>query len=160
MNIAGFAFQITAMSSNISFTQVTSDTAAPYIFAGNSYWGPDITIYGDPNVPGPAISGGDNVLVANSYTSLAAGATVGLGHVLFDVTSGLSVGSTISVQFSGGINVANNLSDAGGNAISVSSLENGSISVVPAPSTFTVSAGIVLLASLGGIRRWSLYAIA
>src|SRR5438270_11560761 len=41
VDIAGFAFQVTALSSSISFTGVTDATAAPYIFAGNSLCGPD-----------------------------------------------------------------------------------------------------------------------
>jgi hypothetical protein len=153
VDIAGFAFQVTASSSSISFTQVTSATAAPYIFANNSFWGPDITIYGDPVVPGATISAGDNVLVPDSFMSLASGDTVGLGHVLFDVTSPLPGDTTISVVFTGGIDIANNLSDASGAPIQVSDLISGSITT-PAPSTFVVSIGILFLAGLRGAGQW------
>ena len=72
----------------------------------------------------------------------------------------LTVGTTISVVFTGGIDIANNLSDADGTTIHVSDLRNGSITATPAPSTLVVSAGILILAGLRGLGKWRRKAVA
>jgi hypothetical protein len=80
--IAGFSFEITAASNNVTFSDVTVNTASvAYIFAGNSLFGPDITLNVGNN--GQTISGADNFATRYGGTTLAANQTLGLGNVLF-----------------------------------------------------------------------------
>ena len=127
---------------------MTTSTTAPYIFVGNSFFGPDITIYGDPNVPGQTIAASDLYATPGGSVSLASGASVGLGEVLFDVTSAASPGS-FSVDFTGGNGVANSLSDDSGNNVTIDNLNSGSITAVPEPSTLVVATGTLVLAGIG-----------
>jgi hypothetical protein len=85
MTIAGFSFEITAASSDVTFSDVTVDTVSVfYIFGTNSSFAPDITL--DSNND-QTISGADNFTTAKEGSVLAAGQTLGLGNVLFALSS-------------------------------------------------------------------------
>ena len=84
MNISGFSFEIALSDPDITLTDATTaTTVATYIIAGNSLFGPDILVGTD----------GQDLIAADIYatpmgsSTVMAGATVGIGHVLFDVSS-------------------------------------------------------------------------
>ena len=83
--IAGFSFEITAASTDVTFNGVsTSTSSVPYIFAGNSLYGPDINL--GIGAGGQSISAGDNYAPTNADITLAHGQTIGLGFVSFELS--------------------------------------------------------------------------
>jgi hypothetical protein len=94
-----FQFELQASNGDVSFifnsdkSGVTTATADPYIFAGHSFLGPNIGLSFNP--------GNSRVAGIDDYSppggvDLAAGATVGLGHVFFNAGPATGV-TTISV---------------------------------------------------------------
>jgi hypothetical protein len=148
VTVGGFSFEISTPTSNINFTDATTATTlAPYIFGGNSAFGPSIAIS-----TGQALDASDSFFPFGSGSTLGAGATVGLGHVVFNVASG-TPGGPITVSFTGG--GFTSLSDPDGNDIPITTLGTGTITVksgtVPEPST-SVLLGFAMLLSLGAHR--------
>ena len=96
-SIAGFSFEITAAGTDVTFINVTTSTISDaYFFAGNSLYGPDITF--GLSTDGHTISANDNYKIPNADVTLAAGQTLGLGHVNFALSSSAPV-SPISITF-------------------------------------------------------------
>jgi hypothetical protein len=126
-----FAFDATVNNTFVSLTDATTATAAPYIFGVNGILGSDLT---GPN-SGQSINVFDSLVSGN--VSVAAGASVGLGHVLFTVAQGSATGPfTITLS-------ATSVSDAAG-VVTNPGLTNGQITVtsgVPEPSTWLTLAG-------------------
>jgi hypothetical protein len=152
VTIGGFAFGITT-SAPLAFTDATTGTTATYIFAGNSLFGPDIVIPGsDPGqsltLPGQSLQASDvYALIPASGATVAAGSTVGLGHVLFNAGS-LPVNFDITF-----VPDQTSLSDQNGIPVNVDAMVGGTITVtpnvvVPEPSTLLLCslacAGFVL----------------
>lgn len=137
VTISGFSFGITSPTPNISFTAVSTSTNPAYVFAGNSLFGPDISV---SSLPGQSLSAQD--LHDTDFATVASGATVGLGHVTFDIAPGTAAGP-ILLSF-----VANESSLADGTSPSPSSLAfqltNGTINVteaaIPEPATVALTA--------------------
>ena len=85
VDIAAFSFEITTSSGYASFSDVTINTqSAPYIFAGNSLFGPDITLVATGNT----VSAEDNYATPDQGVTLGSGQTLDLGHVVFALASG------------------------------------------------------------------------
>ena len=144
VNIAAFSFEVNVSSSQVTFTDATFNTTAnPYIFAGNSLFGPEILT---------SISNGGQTLDAADATfnaldvSVGSGENVGLGHVLFTTSGTLTSDATVS--FTGFPSTA--LADAAGTNVPIDTITNGTISpvatVVPEPST-------LILATIG-LATW------
>ncbi len=113
VTVGGFAFEIVA-GSGVTFTSVDISTTLPYIFAGQSGFGPDISNQ-PPNLPGNTLAALDFFSTFGSGISLGAGSTVGLGDVHFNVAS--TATSPISITFAAP--PVTNLSDAAGHNISL-----------------------------------------
>jgi hypothetical protein len=133
MTVGAFTFGISTATPNINFTAATTATTlAPYIFDGLSLLGPTIS-----TSTGQSLAASDVFAVLNSGTTLGAGVTVGLGHVLFNVSSAAAVGPiTVSLAPFPSTSLAN----ATGGNIPINSLVNGTITVgsttaVPEPAT-------------------------
>ncbi len=139
VSVAGFSFEVTAADPDITLTGADySPVAAPYIFAGNSYFQENGIPLNFVNADGgsPQILDAGDVAADSIGTTLAAGESVGLGQVLFDVDNSAQPGP-FAVSFSGevsGIADANNLSTPEGDTISVDSFSGGTISVSGVPS--------------------------
>jgi len=144
--VGGFSFGIEVTDPHITFTSATIATALPYIFAGNSLFGPTIS-----TLVGQTLEASDLWSGAGGAT-IAAGATVGLGDVSFDVSArdlpGLVIVMLSSFPFT-------SLSDPAGGNINVDTLAAGSITIetsaVPEPSALMLA--LFGLAALASIRK-------
>jgi hypothetical protein len=141
VTIAAFSFGLSVGGSDITFTDVTTGTSNPYIFAGQSTFGPDIAF---PSAP----SASDLYDVPGSGATIAPDTTVALGRVFFDVAAS-APNETITVSFDP---FATSLSDPDGNSLDFSST-SGQINVTsPAGSTIPEPRAVVvwcILAVLG-----------
>ena len=145
ISIAGFAFQITAGSTDIRFTDVNYDTTDPYVFAGNSLLGPDIILSGS----GSATVSASDLYTGTGGATVFAGATVGLGHVLFDVVD--NPNSPITVTISDYPDTSLTGSDGGnipfttkGGTINI----GGNVNIVPEPSSMLLFSGSAVMLGL------------
>ena len=118
VSLASFSFEITVTDPHITFTSATINTVATYAFAGNSLFGPTIS-----SSTGQTLDASD-VWSGAGGAVIAAGATVGLGHVFFDISAGDSPG-IVTVTLSP---IATILMDPAGLNL-VATLTNGSITV-------------------------------
>ncbi len=153
LTIGGFSFSLSIANSNISFTEVTSSTEAGYIFSGDSLFGPDLS---GPN-SGDTISASDVVLIPLTGTIVSSGQTVGLGHVVFDVSADAPAGMfpVTLASFPG-----STLSDASGSNINIDTLSPGQITITgitPEPSSFPL---LLLLSAAAMLGRRRLQALA
>jgi len=134
VSVGAFAFELSVSSSYISLTQATTASSTPYIFAGSSALGPTISV-SPPALPGQVLMASDLTLLP--FITVASGSTVGLGHVLFDVSPFAST-SAVPVVFT----VPNtNLSDSSGDSIPIDAFSPGTIDIqamVPEPSMFVI----------------------
>ena len=132
VTVGAFSFGIATANPNISFTDANTATVlAPYIFAGNSFFGPDLT----GPTSGQSLTASDLYAIPSGI-SLAAGTTVGLGHVLFDVSLSASAGA-FAVNFD---LPKTSLADPLGSTLGLTALLPGEITItggaaVPEPSS-------------------------
>jgi hypothetical protein len=128
VTIGAFSFGLLADPA-VTFTGANTFTGDPYIFAGDSLFGPDIA-----TSAGATLIASDLFDLIGSGAVVAAGASVGLGHVLFDVAS-TAAGGVITVSLSP---ADTSLADPTAAAISIDRLADGQISLpvssVPEPS--------------------------
>ena len=153
LTIGGFTFGIATANPNISFTDANTATAMPYIFAGDSLLGPDLT----GPTSGQSLTASDASL-SGLGTTVTAGTTLGLGHILFDVLSSATNGMfPVNLE----VSPATSLTDPNGAPVPVDTLVAGEITItggaaaaVPEPSSMLLFfAGAFLVA---GFRLRSL----
>ncbi|MGA7415608.1 MAG: hypothetical protein WBW33_34365 [Bryobacteraceae bacterium] len=138
LNIAGFAVEVTTTDPFITFTGATTGTATPYIFNGNSVFGPGI---GTTGAPSQTYDASDLAIATPTNIS----GTVGLAHFTFDVANGATTGPfAVSLTTLG-----NSLSDPNGNGIPITALDNGTITIEPSSSVPEPELGLWAIA-LGG----------
>ncbi len=137
VTVGGFSFGVSTANAGITFTTATINTASPYVFAGHSLFGSPID-----TSTGTSLIASDLYDIIGSGGTVAAGATVGLGRVLFNVAPGTPAGLNV-------VTVAafptTSLSDVNGIDLAFTRA-NGSITVtganqpVPEPATLLVFA--------------------
>ena len=142
VNVGGFLFKITVSSTDVTFTSTTISTVPAYIFAGNSLFGPTISTMG----PGQTMDGSD--LPNAGSTVVGAGASFGLGHVLFNVSpTATPQVATISFDKAG-----TSLSDPAGVALPIGTFSPGNITIrlagTPEPATFGLMGFALAVAGL------------
>jgi hypothetical protein len=150
VTIGGDSFGLMVGSPNITFTSATTATTlAPYIFDGQSLFGPTISF----TPPGQTIQAADLFATFGSGVSVGAGVTVGLGHVFFNVAPGTTPGPyTVTVlPFP-----TTGLTDPNGNNIPINTLSNGTITVTPGTTAAVPEPATLLLAGLGWPAAWLL----
>ncbi len=126
----------------------------------SSLFGPTISI-SPPTLPGEVLEASDASTLSGGVT-LAAGSSVGLGHVLFDVSPS-APNAVVSVTFTAF--PFTNLSDPLDNNIPITSLASGDIDIqgsvspaVPEPSMFVIFAiGTGLVAVYRFVSKWEAY---
>ena len=127
VTIGGFSFGITIANADISFTEANTSTAVAYVFGADSLFGP---ILAGPTA-GQSLLASDIFSIPFSGATVGAGATVGLGRVLFDVAPNASSGSFA-------VNLAlvpfTSLSDESGNDVAIDSFVSGQITIAGQPS--------------------------
>lgn len=134
VTIAAFSFGVITPNLNISFTDAnTSTVSSPYIFVGNSLFGPDLT----GPTSGQSLATSDVFATVLAGATLNAGTTVGLGHLLFNVSSA-ATGGVSPVTLSAF--PVTSLADPTGNNVAFQTLSPGQITItgaaaVPEPST-------------------------
>ena len=137
VDIGAFNFELTIPSgSGITFTGAdTSTSLDTYIFAGNSF--ADAfdggSIYSSSSSTATMLDAGD---VGTATGTVGAGATVGLGLVLFDVAGSAPTGSvTVTLTTT---QAGTSLTDPNGGNIPIDTFNNGAITItggtVPEPS--------------------------
>lgn len=149
LSIGGFSFEISIATLDVSFTGADTFTTAAYIFGGNSLFGP---ILAAP-ASGQSLLVSDIFAIPFSGATLGAGATVGLGRVLFDV-SPFAAGGVFSVSLTPF--PITSLSDELGNDVPIDVLSSGQITIsAPQPSAVPEPSSLLLLASgiAVGMRR-------
>ncbi len=151
--IDAFDFELSSASSDIVFTSATIGTTNPYIFdVADSLFGPTISTTPD----GQTVSAFDIWAGAGNGYSLAAGATVAIGEVFFNVQPGAAAGpDTVSFSPTSGTS----FSDINTNLFNIQSLTSGTITVTgaaptPEPSTLaTMELALAALAFASRARR-------
>jgi hypothetical protein len=140
VSISGFTFGLQANTTNLTFTSATtSTTIAPYIFASDSLFGPNITLSTGSSPPSILASDG----AFGPPFALTTGSTIGLGHIFFNAgpANGLT---TLTFQTSN-----TNLLDANGAPIPINVLSSGTVLVNgpanPTPESGASSAFLLLL---------------
>ncbi len=121
--IDSFAFVVETASAGITFTGSTDGTANPYIFAGNSMFGPDLNLL----PAGQSMDGSDIAYTGNGYI-LDASSTIAIGEVFYNVADGVSAGP-VTVSFLP--TPATSFSDIDGSLFDIESLNSGTIEVTP-----------------------------
>lgn len=125
VTIGAFFFGLQASDPAVTFTGATTSTTDPYIFAGDSLFGPDIA-----TTAGPTLLASDLFDIIGSGGLVTAGGTVGLGHVLFDVASNAAgAGFTVSLS-----STDTSLADPSGANLPIAVLQAGQVSYASGPS--------------------------
>jgi hypothetical protein len=142
--VGAFAFSLSVGSTQVTFTSADVNTKNnPYLFAGNSAFGPTIST----TAPGQALDARDAYGVPGLGAVVGKNATVGLGRVFFNVDPGVAQGSMFTVNLT-----AASLTDPNGVPILLSSSDtgvsgtitvSGSVAAVPEPSTLAL-AGLLM----------------
>jgi hypothetical protein len=140
--VGAFTFGISIANPDVSFTDVTTATSSNgYIFGADSTFGPDLT----GPISGPSLLVSDVYDVPFSGATIASGATVGLGQVLFTISSDSPGGAFTALLLPSPVT---SLSDPTGIDIVIGTLSNGTINVQTTPecsSLFLMLGGIPLV---------------
>lgn len=144
VTVGAFSFGVSTANAGITFTAATINTASPYVFAGHSFIVPTFSPTIDLTT-GTSLLASDLYDVFGSGATLASGATVGLGRLLFNVAPGTpnGVNGVTVAAFS-----ATSLSDALGNDLAFTTA-NGSITVTGAVTAVPEPATLVVFALVG-----------
>ena len=152
-NIAAFSLGLSVADTHITFTGGNEFTALTYVFNGDSF--DVINGFAYTTIPPPTghqVEGVDNSN-SGAGTDIAAGATLGLGHIFFDVAANTSAGPiAVTIAPGCGNPLCTTLSDSAGATV-LFAVTNGDITVttstvVPEPSTF-----LLALCALPAIAR-------
>ena len=147
IQVGGFSTEVQVVSNaGITFTSVSQNTAAAYIF-GNNPVAPTLVI---ANFTSTDISMTDLSLVSPDFhMELASGQSVGLAHIEYTLASSVPLsgpGSQIAVMFvSGGTTISG---ADGVAALTISGPNDGTITAVPEPGTLVLAG---LLSGVGGV---------
>jgi hypothetical protein len=140
VTVGGFSFGLSISNVSLTFTGANTSTVATYAFLGDSF---DVI----NSVPFTTTLTSQSVVASDLSNSgagdvVGAGATVGLGHIIFSVASNAAAGpSTVTLAAF----PTSSLSDTSGGNLAIV-LSNGTITVnsvvggVPEPSTWTLIA--------------------
>ncbi len=142
-NIAAFSFAVSVASLNISFTGGDTSTLNTYIFAGDSFDIGNSSSFISTTTPAQALEAADLSNSGNGI-NLAAGSTLGLGEIFFNVAGGTLAGpyTVTIIPDCSNLNLCTSLSDLSATTIPVV-VQNGTINVttttgVPEPSTLSL----------------------
>jgi hypothetical protein len=145
VDVAAFNFEINTTSTAITFEEATDATTLfPYVFAGNSLFGPVIST----SSPGQTLDASDIAAAPNSFTVVNPGASFGLGLISFNVAPA-APNQVAPVNFNPN-SAFTSVSDQFGN-LQTLDFASGNITVTAVPEPAT---GLLLLVPLAGLL-WS-----
>ncbi len=155
ISIASFSFEISTIDTDVTFTDATTGTMIQtYVFNGDSFadnvFGSHLTPPGF--LPGQTISGQDGPFLGTG-TTLAAGASLGLGHILFGISPAATPGP-FTVLFTGGTDF-NNLTDTNFANIPIDQFNPATLTITatPEPGTLALFLGAAGLLVAGRWKR-------
>ena len=128
----------------MTFTAIDANTTLPYIFTSSGSFGLIGTVSGG----GIEVTGNDLALPPADGVTLDPGTSFGLAHILYHVAA--NAGGTVPVPFVS-IGTGTSLADAAGQPITSFVTDDGVISVVPEPASFTLLA-LGFAASMAAVR--------
>ena len=141
---SGFSFGL-APALGLTFTAVTTGTTtAGYIFGDLGLFGSDIT---STPPAGVAIEASDLYSVAGAGVTLASGATLGLGHVFFNV----SAAATGSISVALAAPPATSLSSPAGTSLPVTRLQAGTVRIAASTAVPEPASALGLGVGLGAL---------
>jgi hypothetical protein len=146
VTVGGFSWGIMTTDTDIIFTDAdTSTTTAAYIFAGDSF--DDINSFplSTSTFPGQEVIASD-LSNSGSGDSVAGGATVGVGRVMFDIANGATTGQ-FPVTFESG---PAGLTDTGFNNLAFTTTD-GTITITGTTTVPEPSQSGVLICVLAGL---------
>ena len=150
VTVAGFGFGVSVSDADITLQDATITTLLnPYIFDGNSLFGPDILAGTDGvSLDAADIYSGDGGMILNP------GDSFGLGEVSFDVAAGALPGIyTVALSTS---DANTNFSDPDGGSIPIAAFNDGSIMIAdnttPEPATWLLLTGALAALKLRRMR--------
>jgi hypothetical protein len=151
VTLSAFSFEVKVSGTQITLTEATTATTVDsYIFAGKSLYGPNITMATSNS--GHTLDAFDLYTIPNSGASIAAGASVGLGHVFFTVNGTLTAPATVSFTSYPNTSLA-----LGSINVPITSFVDGTISpppIVPEPSTLALATiSLAIFGAAGLIRK-------
>ena len=153
VTIGAFSFGLSVANPDIEFTEVNTGTIVPYIFGADSAFGPIISIIPPPN--GQAVAASDAYFVIDVGVAVTSGTTVGLGHVLFNVSS-MATPEFVPIVFD--MPPFSSLAAPNFDDIPITidlsvGIQVEGQSVVPEPTTLLIWSGLSAMALATGRRR-------
>jgi hypothetical protein len=149
--VSGFNFELSLPSdSGVTFTDAEFNTAAPYIFSGNSFDEANGLTLAISSLPTTDLLAGDSVNTKNSFTTVSPGDTFGLGNISYNVALGTGLGP-VTVSFENNFN-STFLADGNGDNNTIPfTTQNGTILVTPniSPAPEPSQVGMLALVGIG-----------
>jgi PEP-CTERM motif len=145
VTVGGFSVDLKLANTNaVTFTAIDANTTLPYIFTSSGSFGFIGTVSGG----GIEVTGNDLALPPADGVTLDPGTSFGLAHILYQVAA--NAGGMVPVPFVS-IGAGTSLADAAGQPITSFVTDNGVITVVPEPASFTLLA-LGFAASMAAVR--------
>ena len=145
VTVGSFSFGITTPDTDIIFTNADTSTTTPYVFTGDSFDDNNgFTLYTN-SLPGQTVEASD---ASNSTLgdSVGAGATVGVGRIMFDIANGATPGP-FAVTFEG--SPTTSLSDNNGNNLDFTATP-GTIVITSSTAVPEPAQGGLMICALAG----------
>jgi len=147
VTVGGFSWDITTADTDITFTNADTSSVTPYLFTSDSFDNDNSFPLFTNSLPGQEVAASD--FSDASGDSVGAGATVGVGRVMFDIANGATTGP-FPVTFQD-LSGTNSLSDNNGGGLPFTT-KDGAITITSATTTVPEpSHGGLIICALAGL---------
>jgi hypothetical protein len=145
VTVGGFSWDITTANTDITFTNADTSPVTPYIFTSDSFDNDNSFPLFTNSLPGQEVAASD--FSDASGDSVGAGATVGVGRVMFDIANGATTGP-FAVTFQD-LSGTNSLSDNNGGGLPFTT-QDGTITITSTTTVPEPSQGGLIICALAG----------